>query len=368
MFSKNIIVLVCVVCFIEKSSTAGKEEIIEDTSDIIADRPVEVPGERLEDDSEEMEETSDELTQPVVESSLSMLAEDEASSSTAFPNPKLDNMQTNLQWEQMFNNYDNGEKGFLSPEELQKLIYEEFRGFITIRNLKTYLHLINLKKREIRVEHLIKMSPIIAVVSKKKDNSEREENFNTNAPISKTTYLEKIAKNAQLGYLFNIEAERFEIFNLISPEVNFPIEETLFVEIEEMFEASAEADDMLESFLAIDRNKDGVITRDELYTFFKEIEPSTTKASTDNMFTPRDLNGDNLIDFGEYMTMCIEPISMLRIKPTKLARITKVLQGLNLKKKHMREINPTGKPLLNFKDFTVPRKNPNNIRKWLRKY
>lgn len=54
-------------------------------------------------------------------------------------------MQTNLQWEQMFNNYDNGEKGFLSPEELQKLIYEEFRGFITIRNLKTYLHLINLK-------------------------------------------------------------------------------------------------------------------------------------------------------------------------------------------------------------------------------
>ncbi|XP_050429087.1 uncharacterized protein LOC126838595 [Adelges cooleyi] len=358
MFSKNIIVLLCVVCFIEKSSTKGSKEITEETKNKIKYRPTAVVEEKLDDDSAEIsEETSDELVQPAVKSSKNGLAEDEASSGTAFSNPKLDNMQT-VQWEEMFKKYDTKGKGSISPEELQKLIYDEFKGFITIRHLETYIKILDLKKQfKINAERLEKMKQIIAVVSKKENRSEKDKNTNTNATITEAKFTQEINESAKLEHLFETPLERLEIFNLISPKVNFPIEASMFEEIMEMFEASAVAEEMLQSFLDMDKDKNFFLNRDELFDIFKAIEPyTTTKQSVERMFKHRDLNGDNRIDFGEYMIMMVEPDTTIRITPKRFARLMTAMQGLKFKKKDMLAINPTGKDILTLKDIAQRRK------------
>ncbi|XP_050439238.1 uncharacterized protein LOC126844851 [Adelges cooleyi] len=82
-------------------------------------------------------------------------------------NPNLHKLTAD-DWEKKFKKYDKDHNGLISAKELQLLLFKEFTGFLTVRQAKTYIHLINSKKNdEMGLEDLIQMKPIIFVLSQR---------------------------------------------------------------------------------------------------------------------------------------------------------------------------------------------------------
>ncbi|XP_050441075.1 uncharacterized protein LOC126846035 [Adelges cooleyi] len=91
-------------------------------------------------------------------------------------NPNLNNLSTN-DWKKIFDQYDSDNVGSISATELQKLLYEKFKVFITIRQAEEYTYLINLQENhKIELEHGKKMEPILNVKLNQEIGLEHGEN------------------------------------------------------------------------------------------------------------------------------------------------------------------------------------------------
>ncbi|XP_050428993.1 uncharacterized protein LOC126838535 [Adelges cooleyi] len=288
MFSKNIIILLCVVCFMVKISTAGKGNIA-----------------------------------------------DEASiSGTSTVDINLDELTTN-QWQKIFEKYDTNNIGSISSKELQKLIFEVFHGFLTVRHAELYVELINLKQsREIGLKQLEKMKPIIGFLSQTdstpkakeddtissdndvntKTNPYKRLNPNQNEAILKKEFVESITSNYKI--VFSSEEETLEILDLIGPIETWPIEWPKFEEILKMLSASYLVVSLYNVFCSMDKGGDGVIDANELKAWNDDQRETASREAATEEAAPKEsatneslieimkmlgLKDDSSIDFNKYM-------------------------------------------------------------------
>ncbi|XP_050421164.1 uncharacterized protein LOC126833711 isoform X2 [Adelges cooleyi] len=196
MFSTNIILVLCVVGIIEKSNTAGNENI-----------------------SDTVDAASTSGTSGVVNTK-----------------PNVDNL-TYEQWQEIFKRYDNDNDGFISTSEFQILVFNEFQGFLTIRQAETYFYLIKLEEsNELELEQLIQMKPIIFVLSKGKSELDIEYFGKKNSQLSTQEVVYTIAilfKN-----VFSDEKEVLEVLKLFGQNEISTIEWTKYCEILKMLGAT----------------------------------------------------------------------------------------------------------------------------------
>ncbi|XP_050429904.1 uncharacterized protein LOC126839027 [Adelges cooleyi] len=275
MLSKiNIILLLCAVCCIDKSSTEVSRAI-----------PVEL-----------------------VETATSVRKEDEDSTSTV--NINLDEI-TDDQWKSIFIKHDTDKSGLISSKELQKLVFDEFNGFLPVDHADIYTKKINLNDNtNINLEQLKKWSPIIFFLTMKESFVENE-NVNENDTFSSESFVEVIKRNTDAKILF---PDGEGISELLDLNVKWPIKWTRVEEILKMFADTVAVANIYKGFCIIDEDHDGFIGVDELVKALSEIdsdkaieeldsEESAIKAkkSVTKMIMEGDINGDGLIEFYEYM-------------------------------------------------------------------
>ncbi|XP_050435212.1 uncharacterized protein LOC126842327 [Adelges cooleyi] len=140
-------------------------------------------------------------------------------------------------WKQIFNQYDSLKVGSISATELQKLLYEEFQVFLTIRQANEYTYLINLKKNyEIGLKQVKKMRPIIIILSLREDRKE-DENSIENYNLSREVFVEKIA--SYFTELFLYKREVLEVLKVVvHNRYTLPIESKEYLKIINMLTAS----------------------------------------------------------------------------------------------------------------------------------
>ncbi|XP_050428996.1 uncharacterized protein LOC126838537 [Adelges cooleyi] len=245
MFSKNIVLLLCVVCFIVKNSTADDEKIADETSTVIK-------GTNLIDFG-------------------------------------------TVQWQELFNKYDiiTDSEGSISTEDLQKLVFKEFNGVLTVRQAKTYIHLINLKQSyRIGLEQLDKMKPIIFALSQREMSVE----YNDEDEITRGYFVSEITEGFKK--LFSNKKEVLEVLDLLNVQnESFPMQSTKYEEIVRMLFASVKVENIYKGFCKGDFNKNGVINYDDL------VKAVGDPNKADLIMKKRDYNRDGVIDLNEYMIM-----------------------------------------------------------------
>ncbi|XP_050429905.1 calcium-dependent protein kinase 3-like [Adelges cooleyi] len=279
MFSKNIMLLLWVVCFTVKNSDAGK----------INDR---------------------------AEKALTVLADED---STRTVKKNLDDI-TDKQWDNLLNHYGTEQNGSISPKGLQKLVFDEFRGFLTARHAEIYAKLLNAKDNyKIELEQLKKMKPIIYFLTLKESLVENE-NVNKNETFSRESSVNIIKKNADAKILFSDENEISEILDLIGQNENSRIEWTKLEEILKMVADSLSMAYIYKGFSITDKDEDGVRDVNDRVNVWMGTdsekndtsEESAVKISVTKMIMEGDLNHDGLIDFYEYMVKFSNDFKQLR--------------------------------------------------------
>ncbi|XP_050428991.1 uncharacterized protein LOC126838534 [Adelges cooleyi] len=309
MFSKNIILLLCVVCFIVKSSATDKEK----------KKWFSLPFFREKKINHIAEEAS---TVGVIDERPVKSNKFEGVKVCSDAQKKLVELTTD-QWQNIFETYDTNNIGSLSLEEFQKLVFENFRGFLTIREARCYAHAINTnkpKKCEIGLKQLENLKPMIFVLSQR-ENIEKDEQVDS---ISSETFINEIME--KFKNLFNDKEEVLEVLKLFDQNENSPIERAMYEEILQMLTASKRMLRIHGSFCLMDEDHNGVFDADELKAWMNEYTESATKgsateqsatekAAAEKLFTKTfkklDLNDDGFIDFNEYMIMAIKDIKPL---------------------------------------------------------
>ncbi|XP_050435213.1 uncharacterized protein LOC126842328 [Adelges cooleyi] len=150
-------------------------------------------------------------------------------------NPNLNNLSTNY-WKTIFNQYDSDNNGLISETELQKLFYEVFQVFITIRNARKYIRALisqtpkSEESNNIRLKQLKKMRPILFVLS------QRDPEGNENNKISREVFVDKIA--SYFTEMFLDKKEVLEVLKIGGHDEKSLIEWTEYHEIIKMLTAS----------------------------------------------------------------------------------------------------------------------------------
>ncbi|XP_050429895.1 uncharacterized protein LOC126839024 isoform X4 [Adelges cooleyi] len=301
MFSKSIILLLCVVSFTVKSITASNGEIPAGTVETASSG--DIPAGTVETAS------SGEIPAEKEETATSERIVDDGSTSTG--NKKLKDM-TDEQWANLFKQYDTDEDGIISPKEFQNLVFNEFSGFLTVHDADIYKTLISKDKSKTELEMFKNMKPIIYLLTKRTSKVEIG-NVNKNDTYSKESFVEVIKENEQARQLFSDANEISEILNLISQKVKWPINWTKLEEILKMVADSLMMVHIYEGFCKIDQDEDGVINVDDLVKAWigndseesaaevSDTEKSANEEPVTKMIMDGDLNRDGLIDFYEYM-------------------------------------------------------------------
>ncbi|XP_050429899.1 uncharacterized protein LOC126839025 isoform X2 [Adelges cooleyi] len=199
MFSKNIILLVCVVSFIVKSITAYGGEI---------------PAGTVETAS------SGEIPAGTVETVTSVIVDD---GSTSTGNINLDEI-TDDQWKSIFIKHDTDKSGSISSKELQKLVFDEFNGFLPVGHADIYIHLLKSNdKNELELEQLPKIKPILFFLTKTKGFLDTKVT-NKNITYSGKSIVNGLKKTEIVKALFLNENDISEILDLFGLNVTSRIE------------------------------------------------------------------------------------------------------------------------------------------------
>ncbi|XP_050435489.1 uncharacterized protein LOC126842522 [Adelges cooleyi] len=170
-------------------------------------------------------------------------------------NPNLHKLTAD-DWEKKFKKYDKDHNGLISAKELQQLLFKEFAGFLTVRQAKTYIHLINSKKNdEMGLEDLIQMKPIIFVLSQRtirKDlpGSIRIADHDT---ISGEAFVNINMNLSSFKNLFSNEEEFKELLKLIDQKKNRSIKMKKVHDTQEMLGESIEMARIHQQFLIFGR-------------------------------------------------------------------------------------------------------------------
>ncbi|XP_050437775.1 uncharacterized protein LOC126843985 isoform X2 [Adelges cooleyi] len=212
MFLKKIILLLCVLGRIEKSiSTEG--ETISDTVD----------------------EASTSGTSTVRSNTAVSKKASTYGPHVVNINPNLKKL-TNKEWKAIFDKYDIEKKGSISATILQKLLYNEFKVFITIRHAQCYTNEINdHKSSEIGWKVVKKMKPIITVLSQRESLEEY-----TNLIKSENTSCENfvVTIRSKFEKVFENENEVLEVLKVVGHDEKLPINSADYHEILKMLTAS----------------------------------------------------------------------------------------------------------------------------------
>ncbi|XP_050429906.1 uncharacterized protein LOC126839030 [Adelges cooleyi] len=266
MFSKNILLLLCVVCC--KCSTTGHGK----------------------------------MPAGIANFATSVRITDEGSSSSV--NTILNDI-TDEQLKTAFIKYDL-KMSSISPEQLQKLIFTQFYGFITIRHAKLYTKLLFTKNNnKIDLNLLIKMKPIIFFLTKQ-DNVVDIKHINVT--FTSVSFVEDIKTTPDANILFLNDNEISEIIHLNGQKRNSLIKWTNSLEIGNMVGNSVLMVSIYMGFCDIEKNRDGAIVVNTLVNAWirgKAKKPANEDLKTIIMdiIMAGDLNHDGLIDFYEYMVM-----------------------------------------------------------------
>ncbi|XP_050434221.1 uncharacterized protein LOC126841669 [Adelges cooleyi] len=160
-------------------------------------------------------------------------------------NPNLNSLTTE-EWKEMFYKYDTDNSGSISATELQKLLYKEFKVFITVRHAEIYSYLINFKKNHtIGLEQVKKMKPIIFVLSQRKSEDDNENLIENNNVLSED-FVNIIGEKFQV--LFVDKKEVLEVLKIVGHDEKLPIESTEYHEILKMLPASKRMADIYWDF------------------------------------------------------------------------------------------------------------------------
>ncbi|XP_050435003.1 uncharacterized protein LOC126842160 [Adelges cooleyi] len=166
-------------------------------------------------------------------------------------NPNLNNLSTK-EWKMILNKYDSDNVGSISATKLQKLLYEQFNVFITIRQAEEYIYLIHLQENheialehgekmkpiinhEIGLEHVKKLEPIICILSQRK-SKEKNESFIKNNKMLTEDFVTIIKEKFPM--VFFKKEEVLELLNVVGHDEKLPIELTEYHEILKMLPAT----------------------------------------------------------------------------------------------------------------------------------
>ncbi|XP_050429901.1 uncharacterized protein LOC126839025 isoform X4 [Adelges cooleyi] len=281
MFSKNIILLVCVVSFTVKSITASVGEIPAGT----------------------------------VETVTSVIVDD---GSTSTGNINLDEI-TDDQWKSIFIKHDTDKSGSISPKELQKLVLDEFNGFLPVGHADIYIHLLKSNdNNELELEQLPKIKPILFFLTKTKGFLDTKVT-NKNITYSGISIVNGLKKNEKVKALFPNENDFSEILDLFGLNVTSRIEWTKYEKLLKMVGGFISMGLLYVSFDKLDKDQAGGIDVNNLIETAvlndpgMSLEEAVIEESDDSdaaikktlieSITNRDLDRQGSIDFYEYMVI-----------------------------------------------------------------
>ncbi|XP_050441454.1 calcium-dependent protein kinase 4-like [Adelges cooleyi] len=211
-------------------------------------------------------------------------------------NSKADDV--NGEWQEKFSKYDTDKNGLISATELQKLLFNESIGFVTIKQATNYIPLLDRGgKGQIRFDHLKKIEPIMAILSQRKTLSLVDDK----KTISSTDFQKLLYENFKQTIFESLE-EVEEIIDLINKDENGQIKYNKFMEIENMLKATLQLDNLFEVFSIFDTDKLGVVTVDAVQALMEiaNSESDDFEKATEAI-KKFDKNGDGVIEFSEFL-------------------------------------------------------------------
>ncbi|XP_050429256.1 uncharacterized protein LOC126838675 isoform X2 [Adelges cooleyi] len=185
--------------------------------------------------------------------------------SMVYINPNLDQL-TDKEWKTIFNEYDSDRDGFISSTELQKLVFDKFKGFVTVHQAELYIYLINNKNNPMCYEKFKQQNPKLLSKSKLKDmkpiifvlsqrHSEEEiDKLLPNYQIFREAFVDIIWNS--FNKLFQHKEEILEVLKTIGHNESLPIESTEYRKILKMLAATARMANIYKNFLSTNGKED----------------------------------------------------------------------------------------------------------------
>ncbi|XP_050426652.1 uncharacterized protein LOC126836974 isoform X3 [Adelges cooleyi] len=263
-------------------------------------------------------------------------------------------------WEDIFKRYDDEKKGSISDKTLQVLIFEQFNGFLTVRQANEYISLITAKKsNRIDVEQFKRLKPIIDVLSTREKIQENEQ-----APldsIPKSTFEEEIV--AGFYVLFKNRREISEVFKLVGHDPKTDsIKPIQLAHVKNMLMSSLRLQTFYDGFKETDKNHDGFVDAEEMKSLLGGVDKSYDDLkAAEQAIRNHDKNGDGLLDVAEYIAAVSAPLDddeifMLefntpRITREKLQTLVNNLYGQELKEADLDLVDPNHENSISYQDM-----------------
>ncbi|XP_050425530.1 uncharacterized protein LOC126836335 [Adelges cooleyi] len=251
--------------------------------------------------------------------------------------------------ENLEKHHDNGD-GLIDAVELQKLIFQKCKGFVTVRLADIYIPFINLNgSNQITFAEFERMAPLINVLSER-EKSEANDDVNGNKTIS-VKQARDVLWRVFYG-LFENRKEISEVFKIFGLNEEDPIERETFEEIEETLKSTRKLNETHTLFCYLDKDKNKVLSAEEVSTAIIE---------------KYDINRDNKIDFTEFVSYCHRPGAGEQVFIIQFGKSHITREELNdflfrefktrLTVYDLDEIDPSSKNNISYQDF----------KKWLNK-
>ncbi|XP_050425529.1 uncharacterized protein LOC126836334 [Adelges cooleyi] len=219
----------------------------------------------------------------------------------------VEKCSSTVEWREIFKRNDSNSDGLIDAVELQKIIFQDFKGFITVRLADIYISFINLNgSNKIGFEQFKRMAPLFEILSQR-GNSEDNDKVNGSETISVENFQVKLLQ--KFGDVFKKKIEVLELFKLIGLNEKDSIGSEKSKEIVDILRATLKLNDLYGVFRLFDKDKNNVFDGEELVELIQKVRPDLAAVERAKaQMKSYDTNGNDEIDFAEFSNLYCSPL------------------------------------------------------------